>query len=171
MARSAVRGAAQRPRLAWAPNPGGLRRTPEEAIALARRWGVEIGEDVRLVWNEALVDSLVGSPAKGEIVWACYFGATSTARLTWNDFLVQGRLPVKVRERVLESDESIVAVLAHEMFEVNRLRTLFEERGTISAIEVSRLIQPDKPGNLHDQAWDEADRIVQAMRRGDACSP
>jgi hypothetical protein len=49
---------------------------------------------------------------------------------------------VRVNDSVFQSDEAIVAVLAHEM------------------------INPGIAKNLHDQAWDVADSLVLAMRKG-----
>lgn len=37
---------------------------------------------------------------------------------------------------------------------------------TIPAEEVFRLINPGIKGNLHDQAWDVADAVVDRMRKG-----
>lgn len=67
---------------------------------------------------------------------------------------------------ILQSDESIVAVMAHEMHELNGLRDIFAVRDTISAEELRRLILPGFKRNLHDHAWDVADELVLKMRSG-----
>ena len=72
---------------------------------------------------------------------------------------------MKVSKDILDSDEAIVAVVAHEMHELNSLRKIFEERQTLPAEELGRLINPGHKGNLHDQAWDIADQLVGRMRK------
>jgi hypothetical protein len=42
---------------------------------------------------------------------------------------------------------------------------IFEERQTLPAEELGRLINPGHKGNLHDQAWDIADQLVARMRK------
>ena len=73
---------------------------------------------------------------------------------------------MKVSKDILDSDEAIVAVMAHEMHELNGLRKIFQERETLPAEELGRLINPGHKGNLHDQAWDVADRLIATMRKG-----
>jgi hypothetical protein len=47
-ARRAFRIGGQGPKLRWKKNKGGLKRTIEEAVAIARNHGVEVPEDVEL---------------------------------------------------------------------------------------------------------------------------
>ena len=51
---------------------------------------------------------------------------------------------------------------------VNYLVTLFEDNEYLSARQLVRLIHPlhegGFKGNLHDQAWDVADRLIAKMR-------
>lgn len=71
---------------------------------------------------------------------------------------------MRVERSVFESDEIIVAVLGHEMHELNGLRCLFEEKGgAMTYRQLHYLISPGVKGNLHDQAWDVADQLVSAM--------
>lgn len=149
--------AAQSPRLDWCDNTDGV-RDEQEAVHIARHHGVVIHEDIRIVWDW---NGKYLEPDQ----WARYGGWRSDQRVVWDDFLVQGRLPVKVRPAVLRSDEAIVAVLGHEMFEINELRRLLADGRSISGVDLYRLIAVDIVGNLHDRAWDEADRLVQAMRK------
>ena len=63
------------------------------------------------------------------------------------------------------SDESIVAHLTHELHEVRGLRQAFlDAGGWIIARDLFELIREGKKGNLHDRAWDEANRAVEEMR-------
>lgn len=72
-----------------------------------------------------------------------------------------------IDETLFHSDEAIVAVIGHEMYELNLLRRLFEESGgAMTYRRLHYLISPGIKGNLHDQAWDVADRLVASMRKG-----
>jgi hypothetical protein len=63
------------------------------------------------------------------------------------------------------SDESIVAHLSHELHEVRGLKMAFAETGGwMRASDFVELIRAGRKGNLHDQAWDEANRVIKAMR-------
>ena len=79
---------------------------------------------------------------------------------------IQGKLVVKLRSSVLDSDERILAVLGHEMHEINALRDMLTERARIAGAELIALTEPNHPGNLHDQAWDVGDRLVRRFREG-----
>ncbi len=69
---------------------------------------------------------------------------------------------VVLREDVLESDEAIVAVLAHEMHEINHLRVdLAGLTITVHELQV-RII--GKTGWLHLQAWDVGLALLRKMR-------
>ncbi|SRR5579883_702302 len=97
----------------WRPNPGGQTRSLEEAIEIARRNGVRIPEDVAFYVDES-----------GEL------GPTITARgpevkrlpgehVNWSDLAhdITGKVPITIRPDILQSDEAIVAVFAHELHE------------------------------------------------------
>ena len=73
------------------------------------------------------------------------------------------KVPFRIWPGILKSDEAIVAVLAHEMHEILTLRP-FLERGEISIDDYVMHTEPGRPGNLHDEAWDVADRMVDKMR-------
>jgi hypothetical protein len=86
-------------------------------------------------------------------------------RVSWEQFYNRyDNIAVKVFKDILDSDEAIVAVIAHEMHELNGLRKIFAERQTLPVEELHRLINPGYKGNLHDQAWDVADAAVARMR-------
>jgi hypothetical protein len=62
--------------------------------------------------------------------------------------------------------ESIVAHLAHELREVRELAQAFVDAGGwMLAHDLFELVREGKKGNLHDRAWDEANRIVEEMRK------
>lgn len=156
-----MRGAAQSPRTwPWPANADGP-RTTEQAVALAKRHGVVIPREVVFILDEW---GLCDDPA----VEAFYlrWRQDQGPIITWPDFYrADGKIPVYVRARVLESDEAIVAVFGHEMHELNQLRELFAAgSGSMSFARLFGLTSPGIPGNLHDQAWDVADRLVTAMK-------
>jgi len=74
-----------------------------------------------------------------------------------------GKVPFLLRPDILESDEAIVAVFAHEIHELESLRPMLPEGG-ISIEDFIGHTCPGNPGNLHDQAWDVADALVDRMR-------
>ncbi len=152
----------------WALRPTGP-CSLDEAIALARQYLAEVKEPgledipdyVRLVISDENIP---------DDAYACYLWIgeqAEDARITWADCLhkVTHRLPVRIRSRVLESDEAIVAVIAHELYEVMHLRAAFAERGDVlTAREIHEHIAYDYPGNLHYQAVAFGDRLVRLMR-------
>jgi hypothetical protein len=158
-----VAGYAQGPRLKWAKNPDGAVRTVEEAFEIARRNGVEVPDDIllRKVSGKYLPDN----------AYAKYFGADTNDPnkfVRWEDFYNKDldQLLVRIEQSVFQSDEAIVAVLGHEMHELNNLRYLFEASGgAMTYRRLHYLISPGIKGNLHDQAWDVADRLVAEMRK------
>src|SRR5208337_3663308 len=74
------------------------------------------------------------------------------------DFTARGsRVDKPCGERVYWSD------LVHDMHEILTLRP-FLERGEISIDDYVMHTEPGRSGNLHDEAWDVADRMVDKMR-------
>jgi hypothetical protein len=136
-----------------------------EAIALARQHlatakepGLEdIPEYVHLVISDDNVP---------EDAYACYLWIGEhlpDARIRWEDCIHDRtrKLPIRIRPLVLGSDEMIVAVIGHELYEVVHLRAAFEvSGGTLTAREIYEHISYDYPGNLHCQAVAFGDRLV-----------
>ncbi|MBL8622229.1 MAG: hypothetical protein JNK64_13030 [Myxococcales bacterium] len=158
-----IRGFAQGPRLSWARNPDGVTRTPAEAVALARAHGVEIPDDILV-----RVTPPKFMPPNARAAYLERFVTDPAGRVTWDDFYAKGldEILVRVEPTVFESDEAIVALLAHEMHELNNLRRIFEESGgSMTLKRLHDLVSPGIKGNLHDQAWDVADAAVAKMRK------
>lgn len=159
MAESEAVGAAQHPSLRWATNPPPCRRSVEEATALLKRYSRSVPDYVRIF----LVESL------GKDTYAQYGAFTSSGNYSWEDmFVPKGAdidwIPIKVRANVFDSDEAIVAVLSHELFEIEKLEEEFKKSKTISGAKLIQMIGPGVEGNLHSQAWDHADDMVRKMR-------
>jgi hypothetical protein len=75
-----------------------------------------------------------------------------------------GEILIRIKASVLASDEAILAVMAHEAFELNALREIMPDGQKIKPAELYKLISPEVPGNLHSQAWDDADQRVESWR-------
>ena len=60
--------------------------------------------------------------------------------------------------------------LGHEAYELRKLESEYATRETIPALELGRRINARQngglPDNLHEQAWDEANRLIERMRKG-----
>lgn len=87
--------------------------------------------------------------------------------MTWRGTLADkdGNVNIYVRNSVLDSDESIVAVLHHETHEVEALRDIFAKRVSLSVREYSRLINDSTRGNLHWEVVDIGDQAVWQLRQ------
>src|SRR5438132_11466233 len=112
--------AAQSPRLQWQPNPGGQTRTVEEAKAIAKKHGVPIPEDVDFFEDELneLHEQFI---ARGPRV-----DKPAGSIVYWEDLVHDrtGKVPFRLWPGILSSDDAIVAVIAHEMFELEMLRPI-----------------------------------------------
>ena len=141
----------------WAPNPDGP-RTLAQAIAFVESRGVSILDEVEfhVVEDDALpahVHASYSSPADGAL------------RVEWEDFKgLREKILVRVKRSVLNSDEAILAVISHEMHELNTLDELFAVRKTMPGTEVARLITAKYGGTLHKEAWDVSDMLVKRLR-------
>jgi hypothetical protein len=146
------------PRLEWRPNPDGAVRTIGEACAIARRWGVVIPEYVHFAVDEyGLLD------AKTTARTTIFYEFEGTI-IDWSWFFHKrtGKIPFLIRRDIFASDEAIVAVIGHEMFELECLRSIFENGAPIEKWEAET--SPNNPGNFHWQAWNYADELVSRMR-------
>ncbi len=79
-------------------------------------------------------------------------------------------MPILIRPDILESDEAIATIFAHEFYEIEGLRKIVQRRGWISIEQSIADHAWDDPGHLHDQGWDIADAPVRRMR-GEANRP
>ncbi len=157
-----IQGMAQRPgTYPWRKNPDGHVRSLGDAIGIARIHGVEIHDDIRfvVVKNEWL-------PPDALAQYLDLRRVQRGRRISWENLLTRfDDIAVKLSKEILSSDEAIVAVLSHEMHELNELRQLFVANGGwMSGEQLRRLIHPQVSGNLHDHAWDVADALVAKMR-------
>ncbi len=133
----------------------------EEAVAIARQHGVDVPEYIRLC---PVPDDQVPDAAHAAYLELGHQEGHATIR--WEGCLNRsGQIPVRVRRSVFQSDEAIVAVFAHEVHEIQRLREQFlANGGALEAGAIYRLISPEVGGNLHSEAVEVGDRLVHAMR-------
>jgi hypothetical protein len=171
-ARRIFRIGGQGPRVRWKKNKGGQKRTIEEAVEIAKKNGVEIPEDVEFFEADPgdLKGSLRGllSGQRFETARGPDARPRSDGRIYLRDhYNKDGRIPFRIHSDILTSDEAIVAVFQHEMYELSLIREVFIESGEGSMSWADYGIQTSvgRPGNFHDLAWDEADKIVRRMRR------
>jgi RHS repeat-associated protein len=153
---------AQFPKMApYAPNINGP-RIASEAIELARSKGIEIPDDLVI----GFIKNWTRTDADAE-----YFFQLKSYKpndwVKWSDFYHDqtNKIPVRFNAALLNSDEALIAHIAHEMHELNALRQIFEDiGGEMRAADLRRFIASGITRNLHDQAWDIADELVRAMR-------
>jgi hypothetical protein len=162
----------QEPRVRSLRNEDAVKRTIKRAQAIARKHGVQLPEDV--VFFEA-------EPGELEGTWGDLFTprGMETARgpavaehpdgyVYWKDhYNVRGKIPFLIHPDVLTSDEAIVAVFQHEMFELAQLREVFfaSRKRRMVAADYGHQVASGNRGNFHDQAWDAADEAVLRMRK------
>jgi hypothetical protein len=124
--------------------------------------GVQIDETVR-IFREKEEKELAGTNAHA--YYLSWPDLEPNAIIRLDEVFPGGRASITMHRSVFLSDESIVAHLAHELHEVQGLKEAFAEAGGwMRARDLKELIRAGKQGNLHDQAWDEANRLVEAMR-------
>jgi hypothetical protein len=166
-----IRIGGQGPKLRWKKNKGGLKRTIKEAVEIARKHGVEVPEDVEFFEADPgeLKGSLRGlfSGQRFETARGPDVSPRSDGRIHLADhYNREGKIPFQVHADVLTSDEAIVAVFQHEMYELSLIREVFVQfAGSMNWADYGIQTSPGRPGNFHDLAWDEADKIVKRMRR------
>ena len=152
--------AGQSPRIDWALNLGGRKRTMEEVPEILREYGVFVPDDVDFFEDEEheLTEDIT---ARGPKVTKL-----AGSIIHWSDLIntLTGKVPFLIRSDILKSDEAIAAVLGHEIHELEALRGLLK-MGKTTIEHFINQTRPDNPGNLHEEAWDYADELVRQMRR------
>jgi len=132
-----------------------------EAIAIAKRNGVEIPEDVSFCVDE------IGDLGPDRTACGPRVDKPDASIVYWSDIVHDKtkKVPFRIWKGILKSDEAIVAVFGHEMYELQRLRPLLG-RENVTIGEFIAMTCPDNAGNLHDEAWEFADTLVEQMRGG-----
>ncbi len=148
----------QSPKRTWRDNTDGA-RTIEEAMVIAKRFGVVIPEDVAFFVDET------GELGRDVTARGPRVDKPAGEKVRWSDLVHDktGKVPFRIWAGILLSDEAIVAVIAHELHELETLRP-FLEAGSLSIDDFIAHTEPGRAGNLHDQAWTVADELVDRMR-------
>src|SRR5437764_82504 len=110
--------AGQFPSREWPANPERQARSIEEAVAIAKRFGVQIPDDVAFVvdeYGDLGADTTARGPRVTKPAGATVHGTDLVHDKT-------GKVPFRIRPDILQSDEAIIAVFAHEMYELEKLR-------------------------------------------------
>ena len=146
------------PRFEWRPNPEGITRTIEEACTIARQWGVVIPDYVQFSVDD------YGSLDEHTTAKSTTFREFEGTIIDWSWLFHEetGNIPFLIRKDILTSDEAIVAVIGHEMYELEQLRSVFGGGAPIEMWQAET--SPNNPGNFHWNAWEYADELVARMR-------
>lgn len=140
-------------------NSKGEVRTVAEASAIARKNGVVIPS-----WTRIEVDPSIREASSFAEYRLGNGQQNPTDMMRWSTLVPDGEVVVRIHPNVLASDEKIVGVLQHEVWELTELRAQVEARELLPAQEVARSIDTRSAKNLHGQAWDVADLRVLIMR-------
>jgi len=147
-----------------------LTRTPAEAVQLLER----VGHDAEMLKQYNFV-KLSEAQYKRDVVELGYeFDArygmvrSDAASVSFRQNIastnIDGsqRIPVYVRGGVFDSDEAIVQVLSHEIYEVEALRR--EAASSLSVSQYRNLVRSDRMDNLHYQAVEDGDAWLRIFR-------
>ncbi len=167
-----------RPNVAkWKVNANGLTRTTEDLADLAARNGLIIPPDVRFDILEVEIadtyfDLRVGIEElfEGKEVTTAIISRLED-RGGWvyfNDLYRNGKIPVAINPRMANSDEALLAVMAHEVWELEAHRHAFNIGGGRLRYETyegaADALKVGEGSNLHTQAWDFADEFLESLR-------
>ena len=171
-----VHGTAARSRItSYRPNHGQVKdRSLDELLRWAGRQGVDVPEYVKVI----SVDEDFRLMKSGTPVDAKYFEAKDVPEgewIYWDESNSPYRsllsrefaaVVVNVSCDAMQNDERFLHVLAHEVFEVEELKKLFDDCG--GRMPVSRFYELTEPlvtaRNLHWRAWERADNLIERLR-------
>jgi hypothetical protein len=118
----------------WSNNPDGKTRTIHEALDvfrenlkdfLAKNPSIDIDPNLLNLIEFKESKGLL-APEINPIKWAkygpFYKGRGINGEITWKDLFDGGKIPVQVDPRVLASDQAILGIFIHEMYEIQSIR-------------------------------------------------
>ena len=160
------------PGIRWTHNGRRRRCNIEEAVAIAKANGVEIPDDVEF---------LIAQPGELNGSWKGWFdnkeewvtakGPPVTARrdgyIYWEDHYDPQTNTIRfwVNPEILTSDEGIVAVFTHELYELYYIRDHCEYHGwRMKADDYDYQTSSNERDTYHYDGWEEADKAVLRMR-------
>jgi hypothetical protein len=147
----------------------------QEALSLVRSRGVEIRDEIR--WLVAEHEGLTLREAGLEDADAIYFRIdlvllAQSQFVEWEELTIGGKIPIFLREEVLESEEHTPYVFSHEFFELSELKKQFDEAGgRMTYRRLAYLIEPTLGGAIHENAVQYGDDLVQQLREERGLEP
>ncbi len=143
----------------WRKNSDGA-RSIEEAISSLAENDIIMPVDVKLILYEDLAPDVLAA-----YLLSSRCGVET--QFQWDTLLTdEGMVTIKVHPSVFQSDEKIIAVISHELFELDLLRQHLNENGRVPATQIGRLISTTTTTkNFHCLAWKHGDHAVLEFRR------
>lgn len=160
------------PGLRWKRNVGRRRRSIEDARNIAFDNGVIAPDYVEFLYDPeySLAGSWNGWFNLGHL-WQTAQGPNPYCRedgyVYWEDFFhpVTRWIAFKLHSDVLTSDEAIVAVFTHELYELSEIRESCVDNGwRMHFYDYNIQVSADVSDSFHCIAWDVADAAVVRMR-------
>lgn len=141
-------------------------RTPEQAKEILARAGIDAPLDEYNfipLDNDSFTNIVVNQT--GRDAYASYGIIPPGAKhVSFREHIQSsGKVPVYVRDDVFDSDESIVQILGHEVFEIEELR--YVAHTPISVKQYNNLVGDGIYDNLHYNAVLEGDDLLRAYRK------
>lgn len=140
----------------WRQNAGSRTRTMAEACAIYER---QTGRAIPS-WVRFNPDRSVGADRHAEYV----FGRNQRGSDPFRIEQLEAGVVVRVHPDVLQSDEAIVAVLTHELYELEGIHQRLVNGAEMTKADVIGHTGSNRGENLHGKAWDIADVEVLLMR-------
>jgi hypothetical protein len=137
---------------------------PRGALALAKQYGLQLPEGVRIVVMDSAVDVIAGTEATA--TWGGW-GGLPNSPVSWNAMrrpAFGNDVVLFIRREVLANDESILAIFAHEFHELNEFRRLLAENGgSLTVAEMNGNFAAPL-GIVHQNAVQAGDALVYLIR-------
>ncbi|WP_208300464.1 hypothetical protein [Prosthecobacter fusiformis] len=89
--------------------------------------------------------------------WASYQPPKIKSHYQWSDFFENGRIIIRIDKNVMKSDQAILGIIAHELYELNAIRNKIGTN-SIPAAALQRFIN-----DVHSAAIDLQNRAVQQL--------
>jgi hypothetical protein len=152
----------------WRKRPTGP-LTLKQALAFVRSRGVTVPR--YLLWCVAEHEGLSLQECGLAGADATYYRTDEQVtnadfRIDWSDLERKGRIPVWIRAEVLESEDHVLYVFSHEIYEIKQLKRVFlQNKGSLSLRRLSYLIDPENDGAIHADAVNYSDDLVEKLWR------
>jgi len=150
----------------WDDNPGGLMRSVDEAKEIFRKHIKAVEKNFEGLDLLPQVTIRVMPSGSMRDRWAQYEPRGRTGikgEYKWKDFFDRrNRIVIEIDERVMTSDQAIVGIIAHELYELNAIRQIIESNQNKSIPEVAL---QKAINDFHTSAVRLQNRSVQYLKR------